>query len=373
MLQPLVLDSYTDVDPDEWDRLVGDANPFLEHTYLHTLEQTGCATEATGWLPRPVVVRNAEGAIVGACPGWLKTHSMGEFVYDHAWADAAHRASIPYYPKLIVGLPFTPVTGPRMLIAPGADNEAVRRALLQGLNTASEDACGLHVLFNTDREAAWLADEGVFTRLQFQFHWRNEGFKTFEDWLSTFPSKRRNKVRRERKALSHLSFENVQDPSPSLLAAMHKLYSNTCEQFGPWGRVYLSPEVFSLLGERWKGRLQMLCAWEGNELVGAALNVYKNGALFGRYWGCQRHIPFLHFEVCYYQPVEHSIANGWQRFEPGHGGGHKYLRGFVATTTYSSHAFGNPLLQRAFQAHATEEAEAVVEHMRGLDRSSARP
>lgn len=373
MLQITVSDSYTNVDAADWDALVGDANPFIEHAYLVTLETTGCATAETGWLPRPVLVRDAEHRLVGAAPGWLTNHSRGEFVYDHGWADAAHRAGIPYYPKLVVGVPFTPVTGPRLLCHPSADASLVHTALLKGLRAAQADAHGLHVLFNPKEEAAALVEAGLFSRVQFQFHWHNQGFSTFDDWLSTLPGKRRNKIRRERKEVAHLRIEAVTQPSHDLLRAMHKLHSRTCAQFGPWGQVYLSEATFCRLADIWPDRLQLVCAWDGDRLVAGALNVRKGDALFGRYWGSAQDVRFLHFEVCYYKPVELAIANGWQRFEPGHGGEHKYIRGFSATPTMSSHAFTDPRLHAAFESFAVEEAKAVEEHIDSLRQRHVRP
>ena len=353
-----VLGSYGDVDPAAWDALVADGSPFLEHAFLWGLEEEACATPETGWGPRPIVVYQGERLVAGA-PGWVKAHSMGEFVYDHAWADAAHRAGIEYYPKLILGVPFSPVTGQRLLVHPDEPREAWLGALLAGVEAAVEGTRGLHVLFDTEAEASWLAERGAFLRLQYQFHWRNEGYSCFEDFLARFRSKARNKIRRERRDAQKLEITSKVGPTGEELVALHDFYTNTCSQFGPWGRVYLSQEMFRRLGERWGHRLHTVIARDGDRMVGGALNVVKGKRLYGRYWGYTDAVPFLHFECCYYQAIDFCIANGLEVFEPGHGGGHKYRRGFVPTLTYSNHALVEPRLHDGLRRYAAQEAAQV--------------
>lgn len=366
-MKTTVLSRYRDVDADAWDALVGDdGSPFLEHTFLGSLQDLGCAVPNTGWEARPVVVHDDDGRLVGAAPAWVKTHSMGEFVYDHGWADAAHRAGLDYYPKLVVGIPFTPATGSRLLVHPDAEAEPVRMALLEGLEEASHDCHGLHVLFNPEEEARWLLERGAFPRLQFQFHWTNEGYASFDDWLARFPSKKRNKIRRERKDLRGLRVEAEVSPSMERLDAMHTFYRHHCRQFGPWGRVYLSREVFRFLGEHWSDRLHLVTAWDGDRIVAGAFNVVKGERLYGRYWGAVEDVRFLHFEVCYYQAVEECIRRGIRVFEPGHGGGHKYRRGFEPTVTWSSHWLADPRLHRGLAQYAQEEAQHVLKQVESL-------
>ncbi len=370
-MQVEVRGSWSDVDASAWDALVGDGSPFLEHTFLAGLETLGCAAPETGWGPRPVLVRDGDGTLVGGAPAWVKGHSMGEFVYDHGWANAARQAGIPYYPKLIVGVPFTPVTGSRLLVG-GAnpDPESVRRGLVAGLQAAAKDCHGLHVLFDTEAESAWLSEVGCFQRLQFQFHWLNEGYQTFDDFLARFTSKKRNKIRRERRDLRGLRIERVHAPSAAELSAMHGFYANTCEGFGPWGRVYLSPDLFQYLGDVWGDRLQLVLAYDGDRPVAGAFNVRKGVRLYGRYWGCADEVKFLHFEVCYYQAIEACIEQGLAVFEPGHGGGHKYRRGFVPTLTYSNHWLSDPRLHGGLERHATAEAEHVRREAKALTDQS---
>lgn len=367
--------SYGAVRADEWDPLVGEGSPFLERVFLEALERFGSASPATGWTARIVLVRDGE-RLVGAAPAYVKTHSMGEFVYDHAWADAARRGGLRYYPKLIVGVPFTPVSGERLLVHPEADRAAVQNALLRGLEEAAKDCHGLHVLFDTEAEAAVLAKRGAFTRLQYQFHWSNNGYRTFEDWVCTFPSDKRNKIRRERKELKGLRIEAITNPEPAVIDALHAFHSNTASQFGPWGHVYLSRETFRYLGEVWGNRLHTVVAWEGDRIVAGAFNVLKGDRLYGRYWGTDENVRFLHFEVCYYRAIEDCIARGIGTFEPGHGGGHKYRRGFVPTVTYSNHWLADPRLHDALRRYSAEEATAVrreVDVLAGRLPSGARP
>jgi predicted N-acyltransferase len=343
----------------EWDALVGDGSPFLEHVFLHTLEAHGAAVPATGWTPRPILVRE-NGRLVGGAPGWVKTHSMGEFVYDHAWADAARRAGFSYYPKLLIGVPFTPVTGDRLLVAPGADRDVVREALLAGVREACRGCSGVHVNFDGEAESNWLAERGLFQRLQYQFHWFNQGYTTFDDWLATFPSDKRNKVRRERKEVRGLTLTASNRPTADELRALHRFWGNTAEQFGPWGHVYLPESVFQHLGEVWGDRLHTVLARDGERIVAGAFNVEKAGRLYGRYWGADEGVKFLHFEVCYYQPIEDAIRRGLQVFEPGHGGTHKYRRGFRPTVTYSNHVLVDPRLHEGLARHTALERAQVL-------------
>ena len=364
-MQPTVTitPSLDDVNADEWDALVHDGSPFLEHAFLSAILDQGCATPDKGWGPRFVLVRDEQRRLVGAAPGWVKGHSMGEFVYDHGWADAARRAGFRYYPKLIVAVPFTPVTGQRLLVHPDLRGteayDAVMNALAAGLQEASRGCFGLHVLFDTEEECGWLDRHGLFPRLQFQFHWNNDGYRTFEDWLRSFPSDKRNKIRRERKALKDLTIEAMVDPDPPILDALHDFHTLTASQFGPWGHVYLSKDTFRQLGESWGHRLHAVVARDGDRIVGGAFNVVKGDRLYGRYWGCSADIRFLHFEVCYYKAIEDCIERGIRVFEPGHGGGQKYRRGFVPTITRSNHALGHPQLNEAFRHYTREEAEDV--------------
>ncbi len=359
--------SWADVPAADWDALVGDESPFLEHAFLCTAEETGGATAKTGWTPRPVLVWDdpEDGGpkrLVGGAPAWIKTHSMGEFVYDHAFANAAERAGIRYYPKWVVAAPFSPVTGRRVL---AADADA-RTAVLATIDAAAHGrVSGVHHLFDLPEEAVDLEQRGYFTRLQYQFHWKNHGYASFDDFLrQAFKSDTRNKIRRERKEVAHLRVSVEMAPPPDVLDAIHGFYRNTAAQFGPWGHVYLSADAFRKLGERWGHRLQAVVARDGDRIVGGSLNIVKGDRLYGRYWGCSEEIRFLHFEVCYYAAIDWCIANRIAVFEPGHGGEHKYRRGFEPTITYSSHKYADPRLHEAFERYCAEEGAAVREAVR---------
>jgi uncharacterized protein len=361
-----LFDSYASVDPVAWDNLVTHTgSPFLEHLFLSGLEETGCATEATGWTPLPICVYE-DGRLVAAAPGWVKTHSMGEFVYDHAWADAAQQAGMPYYPKLVIGVPFTPVTGRRLLIAEGPKQSEWLSALASGIARAARGLQGVHLLFCTENEAEALKGLGLFPRLQFQFHWYNNDYKDFEGYLASLKGRRRTEVRRERRALSDLDIRASTVPTAAEMDALHAFYTNTCAQFGHWGRTYLNRDFFALLAEHWGERLHTVIARDGDTLVAGALNVQKGTRLYGRYWGCSVQRRFLHFEVCYYQAIEYAVAHGLTVFEPGHGGGHKYRRGFRPTLTWSSHALTERRLHQALENHTKGERSHVRRQAAGL-------
>jgi hypothetical protein len=351
------------VAPAEWNALVGEESPFLEWEWLASLEESGAAAEATGWAPRPLVARE-DGRLVAACPLYAKGNSEGEFVFDWGWAEAAQRAGIDYYPKLLVGVPFTPVAGARLLTAPGVDRARWLPRLAEALREVcrSNGLSGVHVNFCRDDERPALEAAGFLPRLGFQYHWRNAGFVDFDGYLASLRSKRRNQVRRERRELSEqgvrieaLRGEAIPD---ALLPRMFRIYLTTIRA-NPWGRQYLNERFFELLRRRFRHRLCLVLAWRGAELVAGALNVAKGDALYGRYWGAFANLRHLHFNVCYYAGIEHCIERGLARFEPGAGGDYKQLRGFDATPTWSCHYLAEPRLADAVRRFLERErAEA---------------
>ena len=344
-----LLESVAEVPREEWNALVGDETPFLEWEWLASLEEAGCVGGRTGWAPRPLVAREA-GRLVAACPLYVKGNSEGEFVFDWGWADAAQRAGIPYYPKLLVAAPFSPVTGARFLIAPGQDRRAWIRRFAEALLElcAGSELSSVHVNFLRDDEREELEAAGFLLRSGFQYHWRNRGFADFDAYLASLTSKRRNQAKRERRelgeqgvAIDALGGDALAD---DLFDAMYEIYRSTV-QANPWGRQYLNRKLFQLLRERWKHRLCFVRARAGDELVAGAINVQKGDALYGRYWGALRPMRHLHFNVCYYGGIAHCIARGLARFEPGAGGEYKQLRGFDATATWSAHFLADPRLR----------------------------
>jgi hypothetical protein len=359
--------SWSRVPASDWDALVGQGSPFLEHAFLWTLEDTGCATEATGWAPRPVMIRDDSGRLVAGAPAWIKTHSMGDFVYDHGWAESARRARIPYHPKVFVGVPFTPVTGDRLL----ASDASVREVLLGALAAlARSEGHGLHVAFASESDAAFLAGRGLFERLQYQFHWENAAYATFDDFLARFGSKLRSEIRRERKKVAHLAYAVEIAPPVETLDALYTFYADTTSRHGPWGHRYLSRAFFRALGERWGHRLHAVTARDRRGVLAGAFNVTKGDRLYGRTWGAREAVPYLHFEVCCHRPVEWAIANGIAAFEPGHGGEHKYRRGFLPRLVRSLHALEHPGLHDALAGWSAEQAIAVREEAKWLAERS---
>jgi predicted N-acyltransferase len=378
MSQVELLDGVASVARDEWDALVGDGSPFLEWDFLASLEHAGAVGEGTGWQPQPLVVREA-GRLVAACPLYLKQHSEGEFVFDMGWADAAQRAGIPYYPKLLVGVPFTPVTGARFLVAPGGDRAHFARLLGAALREVcrANELSGVHVNFCRDDEVAALAGSGYLLRLGVQYHWRNAGYRDFEDYLAAFRHKRRNQIRRERRSLAEQGvttqvYVGAEIPD-ALFDPMYRFYLSTVEQH-VWGRQYLNREFFALLAERFRHRLCFVVARDKGELIAGTTNVVKQGVLYGRYWGASAGVRHLHFEVCYYAAIEWCIAHAIERFEPGAGGDYKYLRGFDARPTSSLHWLAEPRLFAAvarFLEAERAEARSVIEQLG--ERSPLKP
>ncbi len=357
-----------------WDHLVGEGSPFLEHRWLRALEESGCVEAETGWIPRHVTVWRGE-QLVAACPAYVKLHSMGEFVYDWSWAHAARQLGLPYYPKLIVGVPFTPVTGQRLLVRPGPDAEELRQILVAGLLELGKQlkCAGLHVLFPEAEESQALEDLGGHLRLQSQFHWTNQGYADFEDFLKRAMSgKRRGEVRRERRRLAESGLEvrvlEGEQIDEAALAAMQGFYTDTCWKFG--GRSYLNPDLWAWLLEGFRDRLHLVLAYDQGRPIAGALNVQKGERLYGRYWGCSEERPYLHFEVCYYRAIEHCIERGLGVFEPGHGGGHKHPRGFEPTITRSNHWLTDPRLSGPIEDFLVRERAAVLESVGELARSA---
>jgi hypothetical protein len=377
-----VADGVRALAPAEWNALVGDDSPFLEWEWLASLEESGAAAPETGWAAQPLVAREG-GRLLAACPLYAKGHSEGEFVFDWGFADAAERAGIRYYPKLLVGVPFTPVTGARMLTAVGADRPALLAELAGALRAlcAEQRLSSVHVNFCREDERAALEAAGFLPRLGFQYHWRNRGFRDFDDYLASLRSKRRNQVRRERRELAAqgvcvetLSGDAIPD---ALFPEMYRIYLATVRT-NPWGRQYLSERFFELLRERFRRRLCFAVARQRGELVAGTVNVVKGDALYGRYWGAFRALRHLHFNVCYYAGIEHCVAAGLERFEPGAGGEYKQLRGFDATPTWSCHWFADRRLHdavRRFLSRERGEAGRAIEWLteHTAHRRSGRP
>jgi predicted N-acyltransferase len=367
----LMTSLVADVRREEWDALVGDESPFLEWGWLASLEEARCVGGRSGWSPQHLGLFQ-DDRLVAAVPMYLKTNSEGEFVFDWSWADAAHRAGIEYYPKMLVGVPFTPATGARFLVAPHLDRAGIVRMLGKALRDlcVENEVSSVHVNFCTPEEASLLAEVGFAERRGLQYKWRNHGYGSFDDYLGALRHKRRKEAKRERRLLEEQGVEIAAlagDEIPDeLFPRMYDLYLTTVDKY-VYGRRYLTRRFFELLRERFRHNLCFLTARRGGELLAGTFNVQKSRVLYGRYWGTLEELRFLHFNVCYYATVEHCIRSGIERFEPGAGGEFKWLRGFDAEPTSSMHWVREPRLRHAverFVAAEAEEVERVIDVMR---------
>ena len=360
-----ILGSVVDVSAGEWDGLVGEDDPFLEHAFLATLEASGSVGASTGWEPRIVLVRSG-ACLVGAVPLYLKRHSYGEFVFDWSWASAAERAGIRYYPKLVAAIPFTPVTGQRLPVANGAERETVWAELLRGVRLIadSERASSVHLLFCTGEEQAAAAAHGYLPRLGLQFHWHNRPnrpFESFEDYLATFRAHSRKNVRRERRmAASHglaVRVATGAELEPPEWQALHRCYLANVRRHR--GIPYLGPEFFRIAAQTLAHRVVATLAYRGDQPIAGTLNFEKGTHLYGRYWGCIANYEMLHFELAYYRLIERAIARRHTRFEAGAQGEHKLARGLLPAFTHSAHWLRHPGLAEAVAHVVRGEAEEV--------------
>jgi predicted N-acyltransferase len=364
-LEVRVHPSIRDIPEALWDALDGArAAPFLSHAWLAALETTGCVGADTGWLPHHLSFWEGE-RLVAAAPAYLKDNSEGEFVFDWAWAGAAQRARIPYYPKLVVAVPFTPATGARLLVADAAERASLLHVLAAVLRklVAAAEISGAHVLFPTAEEAHGLAEAGMAHRLGLQFHWHNHGYRTFDDYLARFSSKRRNQIKRERREMEKqgISLATARGRiAPEDIDAMYGFYLSTVDKF-TWGRQYLNRAFFEEVCSTLAGRVEIVLAREGARVIAGAFNLLGETTLFGRYWGCVEERPFLHFNVCFYHSIDECIERGLAVFEPGAGGQHKLVRGFEPSITHSVHHLAHPGLDRAVREFLERERAAVNE------------
>jgi hypothetical protein len=348
-----------------WDALLDDAaRPFLEWAFLVALEESGSVGGHTGWQPRHLTLWRGS-RLVAAAPAYLKEDSHGEFVADGTWATAAERLGVRYYPKLVLAVPFTPITGRRLLVAPDEDRAAreaeLARAALEYAH--AEGLSSVHVLFSTQAEAATLESVGYAPRLGVQYQWRNAGYDSFEDFLARFHTRRRNQLRRELRApaAQGLTLRTVRGEELAGVDPMevYRLYVSTVDKY-PWGRRHLTPGFFSRLLSTFGHACELVEARREGRLVAGAFNLVGPRTLYGRYWGCFEEHPFLHFNVCLYHPVADAIARGLERVEPGAGGEHKLTRGFEPTLTHSAHLLFHPGVDRAVRSYLEHERAAML-------------
>jgi predicted N-acyltransferase len=339
-------------------------NPFIAHAFLSALEQSNSVGPRSGWQPRHVLAHTTDGALVAAVPCYLKSHSRGEYVFDHGWADAYARAGGSYYPKLQVAVPFTPATGRRLLVRPGPQENAIARALAGGLVEICKisGASGVHVTFAPEAEFRLLGELGYLQRTDQQFHWENSGFSSFEDFLSALTARKRKTIRRERHdALAHginVHWLTGSDLTEAVWDAFFEFYMETGSR--KWGRPYLTRQFYSLVGEAMRERIVLVMAKRAGRWIAGAINFRGSHSLFGRHWGAIEHHPFLHFELCYYQAIDYAIAHKIPRVEAGAQGEHKIARGYLPATTYSAHYIADRGLRRAIADYLVRERAYVA-------------
>jgi predicted N-acyltransferase len=340
------------------------SHPFTRYAFFDALERSGSACARTGWRPCHLTLER-NGAVEALLPLYLKNHSQGEYVFDHGWADAFERAGGRYYPKLQASVPFTPVTGPRLLVSADLNANSARTALFDAAARATQNtgASSLHITFMTEEEWSLAAARGYLRRTDQQFHWMNAGYSSFDDFLGELSSARRKTLRKERASIraEGIEFDWL---TGSAITENHwdcffAFY--TCTGNQKWGRPYLTREFFSRIGATMGEAVLLIVARRGARLIAAALNFHGGGVLFGRNWGAGEYVPFLHFETCYYQAIDYAIAHRLARVEAGAQGAHKLLRGYTPTLTRSAHYIANPSFREAIAKYLLRERAAVAQ------------
>jgi predicted N-acyltransferase len=339
-------------------------NPFISYDFLSSLEASKSVSARAGWQPQHLAAETPDGDILGVAPCYLKSHSRGEYVFDHGWADAYERAGGSYYPKLQVSVPFTPATGRRLLVRPGPRRHDAQAALAAGLVALCQrrEASSVHLTFLPEAEWDWLGAQGFLQRTDQQFHWQNAGYRTFEDFLNALAARKRKAIRRERRdALADgisVHWLTGSDLTEAVWDAFFDFYMETGSR--KWGRPYLTRAFYALVGERMRDRILLVMARRAGRWIAGAINFIGSDTLFGRHWGAIEHHPFLHFELCYYQAIEFAIARGLAHVEAGAQGEHKLARGYVPRTTYSAHYIADPALRRAIADYLKRERAYVA-------------
>lgn len=358
------------IDPKLWDSCAGTFNPFVSHSFLNILEQSGSVNGETGWLPQHLLLEDNSGLLIGSVPCYLKNHSYGEYVFDWGWADAFERAGGKYYPKLQISVPFSPVTGPRLLVHPDRNLKQTREKLIAGLRVLANQhkVSSLHITFCEKEERDLLEGEEFLKRLGQQFHWHNNGYNSFDDFLGVLNSRKRKNIRKERKiANKAVQFEVLSgdDLKPKHMEAFYQFYLSTIEK--KWSHAYLNREFFMLLQEKLAKKIVMIMAKDDDQYVGAALNFLGADTLFGRNWGGTPNYPMLYFEACFYRAIEFAIENGIKKVEAGAQGPHKISRGYLPSETYSAHWIRDPAFREAVAVFLKREEKETEWEMETLE------
>jgi predicted N-acyltransferase len=364
-----IISSLKDIDADAWNALQPSEcfNPFISYEFLYALEKSGSATSKTGWLGQHLILEDDKGEMLGAIPCYLKNHSQGEYVFDHGWADAFERAGGNYYPKLQCSVPFTPATGSRFLVPQCEGREIRMTALAQGLQQLCErmEVSSAHITFMEEDEWKFAGEQGYLRRKDQQFHWLNDGYKTFDDFLAKLSSRKRKNIKKERHValadngitIDLLKGDEIDERTWDRFFAF---YNDTGMR--KWGQPYLTREFFTMIGEMMPQRTLLIMAKREDEYVAGALNFIGDDCLYGRHWGCLEDHPCLHFEVCYYQAIDYAIEHGLKRVEAGAQGSHKLARGYVPVTTHSAHWITNPGFRDAVEDYLVRERREVDRH-----------
>jgi uncharacterized protein len=362
-MQTQLVTSLEDIDPDAWNRLTGDDDPFVEHAFLRALELSGSVGRGTGWIPQHIVLKDGE-ALLAALPLYLKEHSYGEYVFDFGWANAAMRAGMRYYPKLVAMVPFTPATGRRFLFAPDISPQQAVSRLLDGALEVLEQrrASSIHLHFLNPQEAEWVSRDGRFqARLSSQFHWENRGYSSFDDHLATFRSAVRKEVKKERRRVREAGIRVAMLEGSELTsqhwAALQGFYFDTCNKHG--SGPYLTRQFFELIAQQHASRVVAVLAYKGDEIIAGTLNFEKGAHLYGRYWGATREVNSLHFELCYHRLIERAIERGQKRFEAGAQGLHKLRRGLLPVGIHNACYIADARLRAAIADFLVREEASV--------------
>ena len=369
-----ILTSIAEVDAGQWNRVAGTANPFLRYEFLSALEDNTCVGERHGWLPRHLLAFDESGRLTGAVPMYLKDNSYGEFVFDWSWADAYQRTGLPYYPKSVVAVPYTPASGPRILTA-GSDNaDDVAEQLIKLTRewSNSEQLSSLHYLFTDKTDTRRLKEQGFLLRLGCQFHWQNQGYRDFDDYLSCFSSRKRKKVRRERRHVEQAGIEirtvHACQASDLEIEVMYDFYRSTFEK--KWGYPSLTLEFFRDIAATMGEQLLFFIASKQQHIVAGAICFRSDTTLYGRHWGCNGNYHSLHFEACYYQGIDYCIRHGLKAFEPGAQVEHKISRVFLPTPTWSAHWIRQREFHDVIARHLAQETAAMRDYMDELSAHS---
>ena len=373
-MRTTVIQQIKDIPAEEWNRIAGTGNPFLRFEFLAALEQHQCVGEHHGWLPRHIAAYDDDNKLTGLVPLYLKDNSYGEFVFDWAWADAWHRAGKPYYPKLVAAIPFTPATGPRLLVHPLAERTRVVKSLVEAALALTEqtDSSSLHWLFTDKRDTDTLVEQGFMRRTGCHFHWSNRHYRDFDDFLSRLTSRKRKKIRRERRHVEEAGIQmeivHGSDATEEQWHSMHYFYRTTFEKKS--GMPTLSASFFHEISRTMGDQLVLVFARHHGKAVAGAIMLRGDDALYGRHWGCLQEFHSLHFETCYYQGIEYCIEHGLSLFEPGAQGEHKISRGFLPTLTWSAHWIRDDEFRPLIDRYLLQEHELVVDYYNELSETS---